>query len=61
MEDIYLLAKAVKQQQAMLRIIVDLACLPAGHSAPGLRAAVDRGLDRADELLKRVDTHVERG
>lgn len=53
MDDIYLLAKAVRLQQASLRLILDLTGRP--HSSPGLRMAIDCTLDKVDDVLKRVD------
>lgn len=58
MDDLMIMAKVLKQQQLILRLVMELTAtgLP---SSPGLRMAIDCTLDKADELLKRIDT--ERG
>lgn len=59
MDDIYWLAKAVRQQQAMLHKL--LLWLPSEALADADRKALTDDLDKVAACLNHVDTHVERG
>jgi hypothetical protein len=59
MDDIYWLAKAVRQQQAMLQKL--LLWLPSEALAEADRKQLQDDLDKIGHCLAHLDTRVERG